>query len=202
MEVEMAYNVWETCMLVSIGLTRSECASWVQAWGSVLAIGGAFVLLFFQVRSARMQAIELERRRLLRRHNAIAAVAMFAEGVVSKSAQGAKIYCDAQGDLIWMSDRVMIDIAREELNVVRAAELESFHLVRGIRRLAYAVEVIREIDFELTEGIREQPVAKISPFGEQALAAAAQARRALNEIQQAVGEFEDDPEIAVPPLGL
>lgn len=34
----MAYNVMETCMLVSMGLTRSECASWVQAWGSIGAI--------------------------------------------------------------------------------------------------------------------------------------------------------------------
>lgn len=28
----------ESCMGVSIGLTHSSCASWVQAWGSILAI--------------------------------------------------------------------------------------------------------------------------------------------------------------------
>lgn len=33
----MAYEVLETCMLVP-GFNRSECASWVQAWGSILAI--------------------------------------------------------------------------------------------------------------------------------------------------------------------
>lgn len=35
----MAY-VLETCMLVP-GVSRSECASWVQAWGSIGAIAGA-----------------------------------------------------------------------------------------------------------------------------------------------------------------
>lgn len=33
----MAYNVWETCVLFP-GFSRSECASWVQAWGSIGAI--------------------------------------------------------------------------------------------------------------------------------------------------------------------
>lgn len=33
----MDYNVWETCMLVP-GFSRDECASWVQAWVSGLAI--------------------------------------------------------------------------------------------------------------------------------------------------------------------
>lgn len=34
----MAYDIGQTCMLINIGLTRSECASWVQAWGSIGAI--------------------------------------------------------------------------------------------------------------------------------------------------------------------
>ncbi len=34
----MAYEIAQTCMLIDIGLTRSECASWVQAWGSIGAI--------------------------------------------------------------------------------------------------------------------------------------------------------------------
>ena len=33
----MAYDVLQTCLLVP-GLSRSECASWVQAWGSIAAI--------------------------------------------------------------------------------------------------------------------------------------------------------------------
>ncbi|MCT9812454.1 hypothetical protein N0K08_17565 [Acidovorax sp. Be4] len=34
----MEYEISRTCMLVNMGLTRSECASWVQAWGSIFAI--------------------------------------------------------------------------------------------------------------------------------------------------------------------
>lgn len=35
---------WETCMLVR-GLTPSECASWVQAWGSIFAIIAAVLVV-------------------------------------------------------------------------------------------------------------------------------------------------------------
>lgn len=33
----MAYDLWQSCVLVP-GFSRSECASWVQAWGSIGAI--------------------------------------------------------------------------------------------------------------------------------------------------------------------
>lgn len=33
----MPHDVWQTCFFVP-GLTRSECASWVQAWGSIGAV--------------------------------------------------------------------------------------------------------------------------------------------------------------------
>ena len=36
----MEYNILETCMLFP-GVSRSDCASWVQAWGSIGAIVGA-----------------------------------------------------------------------------------------------------------------------------------------------------------------
>lgn len=40
----MTYEIAQTCMLVNLGLDRSECASWVQAWGSIAAIGVAIWL--------------------------------------------------------------------------------------------------------------------------------------------------------------
>lgn len=45
----MAYEIFETCMLVP-GFSRGECASWVQAWGSVLAILFAPLLVIWQAR--------------------------------------------------------------------------------------------------------------------------------------------------------
>lgn len=40
----MEYDIWQTCMLLPVNLNRGECASWVQAWGSIGAIVGAFSL--------------------------------------------------------------------------------------------------------------------------------------------------------------
>lgn len=34
----MAYDIAQTCFLLPIDLNRSECASWVQAWGTILAL--------------------------------------------------------------------------------------------------------------------------------------------------------------------
>lgn len=43
----MAYELFDTCLLVP-GLNRTECASWVQAWGSILAILAAVGIAWHQ----------------------------------------------------------------------------------------------------------------------------------------------------------
>jgi len=48
----MSGSIWETCMLVP-GFSRAECASWVQAWGSVGAILVAAAVVFVQNRLQR-----------------------------------------------------------------------------------------------------------------------------------------------------
>lgn len=55
----MAYNIWDTCFFVP-GLKVSDCASWIQAWGTVLAIGGAIWVGRRQVVAAH--TLEAERR--------------------------------------------------------------------------------------------------------------------------------------------
>jgi hypothetical protein len=55
-------DVWQSCMLVP-GLNRSECASWVQAWGSIGAIVGAIWIS------------RLEQRRRRKETDAVAAIA-------------------------------------------------------------------------------------------------------------------------------
>jgi hypothetical protein len=52
MEVEMAYDIWQSCALVP-GFSRAECASWVQAWGSIGAILGAAAVAGWQARNSR-----------------------------------------------------------------------------------------------------------------------------------------------------
>lgn len=49
---------WQTCILVR-GLTPSECASWVQAWGTIAAIAAAGFGVWYQVfRTERMRREE------------------------------------------------------------------------------------------------------------------------------------------------
>lgn len=61
----MSYAVLETCIFLPLDLTRSECASWVQAWGSILAIIIAVGIAIVQARRQQqntLHAIREERR--------------------------------------------------------------------------------------------------------------------------------------------
>jgi hypothetical protein len=66
----MIDSVWQTCMLVP-DLSRSECASWVQAWGSIAAIAGAFAVAYFQGHQQRVA--DSRRRRAELRDRFVAA---------------------------------------------------------------------------------------------------------------------------------
>lgn len=57
----MAYNVWETCLLVP-GFSRGECASWVQAIGSIAAVVGTLVVMRIQIAHATAQQRERENK--------------------------------------------------------------------------------------------------------------------------------------------
>lgn len=48
----MAYDVWQSCVFVP-GLTSEECASWVQAWGTIAAIAAAVGIAWWQRRQDR-----------------------------------------------------------------------------------------------------------------------------------------------------
>ncbi|MET3373473.1 hypothetical protein ABIC89_002535 [Variovorax boronicumulans] len=57
----MAYDVWQSCMLLPVEFKRSDCASWVQAWGSIAAVVGALFVAFYvplrQMKADRRQAL-------------------------------------------------------------------------------------------------------------------------------------------------
>jgi len=185
---------WPLCM------TKAEWSGWVQAVGSILAIAGAAFLLFLQLRSARKQAIEAEQRRLRRRHNGIMAVALFAENVVRISCTAASMQCQTEGALDWRSEIDALNMARDELQSLRASELESFHLVRAIRRLAVCVDNATRVDAALTHGLGYDAAAYRRTDVE-AQQAAEHARAALREVESAATELMEDPEIAVPLFG-
>jgi hypothetical protein len=56
----MAYDLWNTCMLVP-GLKSAECASWVQAIGSIAAILVAVAVAAWQRREDRAREEERDR---------------------------------------------------------------------------------------------------------------------------------------------
>jgi hypothetical protein len=58
------FNVWQSCLLVP-GISRAECASWVQAWGSIVALAIAIGLGVHQTRAAA--SLEARSRRELDR---------------------------------------------------------------------------------------------------------------------------------------
>lgn len=60
----MAYEFWNSCVGMP-GFSRSECASWVQAWGSIGALVGLWWATKKQLDTARRQKeIELREQRV------------------------------------------------------------------------------------------------------------------------------------------
>jgi hypothetical protein len=80
-------SIFETCLLVP-GFSRSECASWVQAWGSIAAIAGAFAVTYVQARQQRLADRRRQRAELRERFMAAAEVIrnlqMFAETLMKR----------------------------------------------------------------------------------------------------------------------
>lgn len=77
----MDYNLWNTCILVP-GFSRSECASWVQAWGSIGAIAGAVWIGLWNDR----RALRIRRVLAIRKARSFAAsLSAAAERVIEKA---------------------------------------------------------------------------------------------------------------------
>eukprot|EP00456_Euglypha_rotunda_P038527 TRINITY_DN2961_c0_g2_i1.p3 TRINITY_DN2961_c0_g2~~TRINITY_DN2961_c0_g2_i1.p3 ORF type:complete len:188 (-),score=25.48 TRINITY_DN2961_c0_g2_i1:530-1093(-) len=84
----MTGNIWQTCMLVDMGLTRSECASWVQAWGSGIAILASGLIAWVQIYVAKRSTMRAQRERALATVDAVAQLARsFSMQMASLAAQ-------------------------------------------------------------------------------------------------------------------
>ena len=75
-------NWWPLCM------TKAEWSGWVQALGSIAAIMGAFYLARYQYKRGREQALELEKRQLRRRYNAV-------KGITEDAAKAVRFMVEA-----------------------------------------------------------------------------------------------------------
>lgn len=123
----MAYEILQTCALVNIGLTRGECASWVQAWGSIAAVVGA-VAVAFVVPSRQLKADRLR---------AITAAKLFA-GALSISLQGIRRVISENKYEVAVGLKHHIQTASEMGMAIRLdlVPLDSLSQVMGLRSLA------------------------------------------------------------------
>lgn len=79
----MAYDLWQSCVLVP-GFSRSECASWVQAWGSIGAIVATAFAAAWPFRKALKNEHLKERVRARERYQTVARLFSEAMSVFDK----------------------------------------------------------------------------------------------------------------------
>lgn len=120
----MAYEVWQTCMLVP-GFSMDECASWVQAIGSILAIGMAGWIAVWQAKKQR--EAEAERRRLasLEKFYAISMLLTRAQACIEIFRRCVNEHDEGT----WAPVRAEVELTRAKLNNLPVFELPSWKLV-------------------------------------------------------------------------
>lgn len=84
------YSVWQSCLLVP-GISRAECASWVQAWGSIAALAIAIGL---QVRTSKERIREGYRTKFDAINSAIVLCGSIANAALALKRQHALPACD------------------------------------------------------------------------------------------------------------
>lgn len=120
----MAYDVWQTCILVP-GFSRGECASWVQAIGSILAIVGAFVIAFWQSRKQREADAERMRLVSLEKFYAISMLLTRVQACIQIFRNCLKNH----DEYSWEPLRAEVELTRAKLNTLPVFELPSWKLV-------------------------------------------------------------------------
>lgn len=162
----MTYEVAQTCMLVNIGLTRSECASWVQAWGSIGAIlaGIGFILLQHHLEFRRKAAEE--RRRVVARVAVFEEVARATAHHVGKLQQQLatrkKIDDIVNGEEVF--DRDGLSNVDQWLKSLKVAELEDPKIVNGVMMLITNVRQFRDIAKDGLAHYRQMTAQEVDNF--------------------------------------
>lgn len=138
----MAYDVWQTCMLVS-GVDERDCASWVQAWGSIAAILAAVGIAWWQRHTDRSEAAGIARVRaevagtgILLKMNPILGCVRGVEEDVSRASEQEPLH---PGHLAYLLSELDYPSDDEILAVADHDHLLARQLVRG-RALATQAE--------------------------------------------------------------
>lgn len=142
----MVNNVWQTCMLVDMGLTRSECASWVQAWGSIIAILASGLIAWIQIHAARRATLRAQRERALATVDAVTQLAR------SFSLQMASLAAQLDGDTAFDPTRkrsLNFDPFRTTESGVQAVQLHDLPDAPSVRMLIEFRNLINTSDMAL-----------------------------------------------------
>lgn len=146
----MAYEIWESCVLIP-GFSRSECASWVQAWGSIGAILAAAYFVWLQDRLELRRQERAEHARVVGRVAVIYEIARASAHHVRRmqervdtreklEAEATKLELGTAG--FDMSALRTIEAPLASLNL---AELEDPEVVNGVMILLFEVRQFREL---------------------------------------------------------
>lgn len=126
----MAYVISETCMLVNLGLTRGECASWVQAWGSILAIVVAILVVVLghglQQRARRQDEEDGYTRSLEHAYQVVDGAAQVARNIIEFAGPGLPGTTDRRAML------VEVTAYCDAIQRIDTARLRTFTLVRAV----------------------------------------------------------------------
>lgn len=142
----MPYIILDSCMLVP-GLSSSECASWVQAWGSIGAIAGAMFAVHW---SHRLQARQKAR-------DAYSSYTQFLEvlfQLIGAAAQIAKkIYdCELNGHVTtdeYASMRIELSAIRDAMRKIPMERFDRYEYIEAwlasdacVRKLLAAINQV------------------------------------------------------------
>ena len=148
----MAYNVWETCLLIP-GFSRGECASWVQADGAILALLVAIGLSMKQWRDARRSEWRRDRRTMIHTFAGFVAVA---SAIIEALQAGVDILSDSadrrEAFLANEYNGIFNDLLLHELRQFPAGSLPTVEAIKAALALRDACESLVPAFSEMVSG--------------------------------------------------
>lgn len=130
--------MYESCVFF-FDLKVSDCASWVQAWGSIAAIVAAAWFTWWQHRLELKRASDAERELTRRRIGVIAQAASDAEGVLADAVLFARLQQITLNRAQHLTLRERLGKSQELLSAISKPDLPNFRLAQVVIDLESAL---------------------------------------------------------------
>jgi len=123
----------------------AEAAGWAQAFGTVAAIAGTFWVGRSQTEKTRLHSLEMDEKKLARRHSALCAILDDAYEQCARLKATFRDADEAFGELsfILVFDEQAFDDAIENVEKISLHELDSYSVVRAVSRFRNRLISIR-----------------------------------------------------------